>query len=81
MLKVDYTLFVQIANFLFLLFLLNIILYRPIRKILGRRTEEMDSYQDAIGDFQNRSARHSTELEENMAEARKEGYREKENLK
>ena len=81
MLKVDYTLFIQIANFLFLLFLLNILLYRPIRKILGRRTEEMNSFQDAIGDFQNQSARYAIELEENMVEARKKGYKEKENLK
>ena len=81
MLKVDYTLFIQIANFLFLLFLLNILLYRPIRKILGMRTEEMNSFQDAIGDFQNKSARYAIELEENMAEARKGGYKEKENLK
>ena len=41
----------------------------------------MDSFQDAIGDFQNKSARYAIELEENMVEARKGGYKEKENLK
>ena len=41
----------------------------------------MNSFQDAIGDFQNQSARYAIELEENMVEARKKGYKEKENLK
>ncbi|MBW1765438.1 MAG: hypothetical protein JRJ02_00335 [Deltaproteobacteria bacterium] len=81
MLKIDYTLFIQIANFLFLLFLLNILLYRPIRKILSRRAEEINSFQDATGDFQNKSAQYAIELEANMVDARKGGYREKENLK
>ncbi len=41
MLEINNTLIIQIANFLVLLFLLNIILYKPIRKILGQRQEEM----------------------------------------
>ena len=81
MLKINYTLFIQIANFLLLLFIMNILLYRPIRKILGRRTEEMDSFQKMIEDFQNNSTRDEKELEENMAGARKEGYKEKESHK
>jgi F-type H+-transporting ATPase subunit b len=36
MLKIDYTLFVQIANFLFLLIILNLILYRPIRTFCAK---------------------------------------------
>jgi F-type H+-transporting ATPase subunit b len=81
MLKIDYTLFIQIANFLFLLFILNILLFRPIRKILGRRAEEINSSKGMMGDFQNRAARYEKELEENIAGARREGYKEKEDLK
>lgn len=81
MLKIDYTLFIQIANFLILLFILNILLYRPIRKILGQRKEEIDSYEKMIEEFQEKSAVNARELEENKIGARKEGYKTKEELK
>ncbi len=75
------TVFFQVANFLILLFLLNIIVYRPIRKILGRRGDEVVSYQEMVEDFQGRFAKDAKTLEESMAGARKEGFKEKENLK
>lgn len=75
------TVFIQVANFLFLLFILNILLYRPIRKILGRRSEEVNSLQETIDDFRNRSGHCAKKLEENLVGARSEGYKEKENLK
>ena len=54
----------QIANFLILLFILNIILYKPIRKILGQRGNEVISFQEMIEDFQNRSEKESKALED-----------------
>jgi F-type H+-transporting ATPase subunit b len=75
------TLLFQIANFLFLLFILNIIVYRPIRKILGQRGDEVISFQEMIEDFQNRSEKDAKTLQENMVGARSQGFKEKENLK
>ena len=75
------TVFFQVANFLLLLFLLNIIVYRPIRKILGRRGDEVVSYQEMAENFQSRFEKDAKTLEENMAGARREGFKEKENLK
>ena len=77
----NFTLVFQIANFLFLLFILNIILYRPIRKILGQRGNEVVSFQEMIEDFQGRSEKGAKVLEENMAGARSQGFKEKESLK
>ena len=77
----NFTLVFQIANFLFLLFILNIILYRPIRKILGQRGDEVVSFQEMIEDFQTRSTEGAKTLEENMADARSQGFKEKEGLK
>jgi F-type H+-transporting ATPase subunit b len=77
----NFTLVFQIANFLFLLFILNIILYRPIRKILGQRGDEVVSFQGMIEDFQSRSEKGAKSLEENMATARSQGFKEKESLK
>ena len=41
----------------------------------------MNSLQETIEDFQNRSGHCAKELEENLVGARSEGYKEKENLK
>ncbi len=75
------TVFFQVANFLLLLFLLNIIIYRPIRKILGRRGDEVVSYQEMVEDFQGRFQKDAKTLEDNVAGARREGFKEKEDLK
>jgi len=80
MLEIDYSLFIQIANFLFLIFVMNILLYRPIRKILGRRKDEMLSFEEAIADFQGRSGEHEKSLDGNRIDARKSGFKEKEGL-
>ncbi|MBU2499054.1 MAG: hypothetical protein KKE57_09145 [Proteobacteria bacterium] len=81
MLKIDYTLFIQIANFLLLLFLLNIFLYRPIRRILNRRSEEVRSFEGMMADFQGRAAQHAKAIEESAASANREGLKERETLK
>jgi F-type H+-transporting ATPase subunit b len=81
MLKIDSTLLIQIANFLLLLFFLNILLYRPIRKILNLRRDETNSLQKIIEDYHDRSERNERGIKEGVVQARKEGFEEKESLK
>jgi len=81
MIEIDYTVFFQIANFLVLIFILNIVLYKPIRKILGRRADQMGSLEETISDFQDKFIRDSEDLQKNMTESNREGFREKEDLK
>ena len=81
MLQINYTLFIQIANFLVLLYLLNLLLFRPIRRIISRRNEEISSLESAVEDFQDRSSRNEEGIQEGMVQARKEGYGEAERLK
>jgi F-type H+-transporting ATPase subunit b len=78
MLNFNITLVVQLANFLVLLFLLNIILYKPIRRIMGQRREEINNSEKIIADLLNRYSRLSEELEQNIVAARKDGFKEKE---
>lgn len=48
MISVDWTLGLQLVNFLILLFALNIILYKPLQKLLAERREAIDgSHQQA----------------------------------
>lgn len=42
MIKVDWTLGLQIFNFLLLLFVLNTVLYRPLRAVLAKRKETIE---------------------------------------
>jgi len=81
MLNIDGTLILQIANFLVLLFILNLILFKPIRKILSQRDEEMDSRRKTIEDYQGRAEKSEKDIEEGKVQARKEGYLAKETLK
>jgi F-type H+-transporting ATPase subunit b len=81
MLEINSTFFFQIGNFLLLLLLLNIVLFRPIRRIMIRRDEELDSLQKSIEDYQGRSEQNEKNIEEGMVLARKDGFAVKEKLK
>jgi F-type H+-transporting ATPase subunit b len=77
----DYTVFIQIANFLVLLFVLNIIAYRPIRKIIQQRNEEITSFENITEDWTQKAEKSAQELGTHEAVTRKEGLKEKEVLK
>lgn len=81
MLNIDGTLIIQIVNFLILLLILNFILFRPIRRILARREDEMNSRQKTIDDYKEQAEKNEKGIEEGVVQARKEGYTEKEALK
>ena len=81
MLNIDGTLIIQIVNFLILLLILNFILFRPIRRVLARRADEMNSRQKTIDDYQEQAEKNEKGIEEGVVQARKEGYIEKEALK
>ncbi|RZB34400.1 MAG: F-type H+-transporting ATPase subunit b [Desulfobacteraceae bacterium Eth-SRB1] len=48
MVSVDASVFIQIVNFIFLIFVLNIILYKPIRKVLIQRKEKITGLEQGI---------------------------------
>jgi len=81
MLEINSTVLIQILNFLILLIILNIFLFKPIRNILIERNEETESLGKSIEDFKNQSAEKEKGIEESMIEARKEGFLEKEGFK
>lgn len=81
MLEINGTLFIQIGNFLLLLILLNILLFRPIRGILQKRSDELAGLEKAIGDYDGRSGQSARRMEESAVAARKEGFVNKERLR
>jgi|YNPNPStandDraft_1061719.scaffolds.fasta_scaffold00875_6 F-type H+-transporting ATPase subunit b len=81
MLNVDVSLFVQIANFLFLVFMLNAILYRPIRQIISKRNSQFQSLGADISKYAELAKEKDRQIQETLASARKEGALAKEGLK
>lgn len=81
MLEVNGTLFIQIANFLILIFLINLLLFKPIRNMLARRSSEMSSLEKGVGDFTSRAEQKQKEIEESTLKARKDAFLERERLK
>lgn len=48
MININWTVFVQIANFLVIIFVLNMIVYKPIRGILKQRKAKIDGLEENI---------------------------------
>ena len=56
MINIDGSLFIQIANFLVLIWILNIVVYRPIRKILIERIARIPTEVSIASEFRYREA-------------------------
>lgn len=81
MISVDISLFIQMANFIFLIFILNAILYRPIRNMLIERKKKIQGYEEDIGAFQRGAAESEETFQAKISEAKMKGVHEKETLK
>ena len=76
----DESIFIQIVNFLFLIWILNVILYKPVRNILIQRKEKITGLEENIETL-NRDAREKDEaFALGIKEARAKGFDEKEAL-
>jgi F-type H+-transporting ATPase subunit b len=81
MISVDYSIFVQMANFIALIFILNAILYKPIRKILIERKKKIQGYKEGIEGLQRDASESEETFQAKISEARQQGVQEKEGLK
>ena len=83
MVSIDITasLWFQIANFLVLIFLLNVVLYKPIRGILAERKAKFAQMAGEIAATQEGAAAKGEKLEADRALARKDGAQLREELK
>ncbi len=76
----DVSLFVQIANFLIIIWVLNIILYKPIRNILIQRKEKITSLEQNIEKLNDDTAEKDEAYLSGIKNARARGLNEKEVL-
>jgi F-type H+-transporting ATPase subunit b len=80
MINIDGSLFIQIANFLVLIWILNIVVYRPIRKILIERKEKIKGLEEGIEIRLKDAQEKDEEFLRGIREARSRGMKEKEAL-
>ncbi len=80
MISVDVSLLIQIANFLFLIWVLNIILYRPIRGIIRQRKERFETLEQGINTSHRNAEEKKASFTQGIRDARAKGMREKESL-
>jgi len=73
MINPDITLFVQMINFLILLFILNLILFRPIRNIIRERNQIIESFNSDITSLTDEAQDSMERFEQKVLEAKKEG--------
>ncbi|MBU1932150.1 ATP synthase F0 subunit B [Patescibacteria group bacterium] len=80
MIKVDVSIFMQIVNFLFLIWALNLILYKPIRKVLLKRKEKVEGLEQSIENFNINAQEKEDAFALGIKDARSKGQIEKELL-
>ena len=73
----DWTLWVQIANFLLIVFVLNIVLFRPIRNILIQRKEKINSLEQNIENSDKEAKEKNEAFDSGIRDARANGLNEK----
>ncbi len=74
-------LLVQIANFLLLVFLLNKLLFKPIRAILSERAGTLKKLSDSAGSLEATALASEQEIREGRDASKMKGLAEKERLK
>jgi F-type H+-transporting ATPase subunit b len=75
--EINYTVFIQIVNFILFIFLLNIIVYRPIRGILNRRKEEIEISLSLTDEWKKKIENYAIEIAAQTDLARKQGIKER----
>ncbi len=76
----DASLIIQIANFLLIIWILNLILYRPIRSILRQRKEKIEGLELRIETYNEDAQEKDDAFASGIQEARTKGLKEKETL-
>jgi F-type H+-transporting ATPase subunit b len=81
MIDIDWTLFMQIANFLILVFLLNMVLFRPIRGILKERQGILSGLQSDISSLTESEQGVRQNIQGELLSARKSGINKRDMIK
>lgn len=73
MIDFDISFVIQLINFLIVLLVLNLLLFKPIRGIIKQRAEKMGAQMTDIEDFNEKAAQKLTNYEAQLQKARVQG--------
>ena len=76
----NWSFLLQMANFVFLIWVLNLILYKPIRNVLKQRKEKVTGLEQGIEAFQKDASDKEEAFHAGLRSARVKGLEQKENL-
>ena len=77
MIKLDWTLFLQFANFMILMAVLNALLFKPLRAALQARREAIESSKAKVHDIDEQVQAQIARYEAQLQEARQQGGQER----
>ena len=69
MITIDITLVIQVVNMIVLMFLLNGVLYKPVKKIIRKRSEKLQGMQGDVAKFEKNARLRQEEVDAKMAKA------------
>ncbi len=76
MITIDFSIVAELVAVLFMIAILNAILYKPLRNIMKQRKEKMDSIDAEAAKFEDNTKRLIEDFENKMKEARQAGKQE-----
>ena len=76
----NWSFLLQMANFIFLIWVLNLILYKPLRNVLKQRKEKITGLEQSIESFQKDVGDKQEAFNAGLRSARVKGLEQKENL-
>ena len=77
MVSIDGTLWIQLANFLILMFVLNIVLFKPILLVIERRKKHLQNLDEEVKSLDQSVGEKMANYEEKLRQARLEAMNEK----
>jgi F-type H+-transporting ATPase subunit b len=81
MIEINYTLFIQMANFLIFLVLMNFVLYRPIRRVVAERKKLISGKQEEIESLETQARAALQEYDKMLQQSRNTGFQKIQELK
>jgi F-type H+-transporting ATPase subunit b len=78
--SIDYTLWIQMANFLILMFILNILLYKPILGIMDKRKKQLQDADEEIKHLNQSVEERMAAYEEKLRQAKMDAVEQKQEI-
>ena len=80
MIEINWTILIQVVNFLILIFFLNVLVFKPIRGILNQRKSKIDKLENTIDSIGRDAEAKNQSFDEGIKAARMRGQSEKDLL-